>query len=510
MFFNSVQYALFLPVVFFVYYMFPKKFRYLWLLGASYYFYMCWEAKYALLIFGVTVATYAGALLIEMFHEKKRDKAAKVVLALAVAVNMCLLFYFKYTNFLINNINRLADRLGRPGFSCLDIVLPVGISFFIFQAVGYTIDVYRQEIYAEKNFFRYALFISFFPQLVAGPIERSKNLLKQLAKPVELDGENLRSGLLYILYGVWQKVLIADNIAVIVNHVYTDYMNYTGMQIALATVLFGIEIYCDFGGYSNIAIGSARLLGIRLMQNFDSPYMALNVTEFWRRWHISLTTWFRDYLYIPLGGNRKGTLRKYINTLIVFSVSGAWHGASWNFIFWGFLNGLFIICENFKHTSLPSVRRAWGDCPKPGGNRGCISACGKVPKQTDAVEKWMKRMVTYLLVDFTWLFFRADSFSTALRMIKRGCSHPGLRQAVAGTDLALFGSSRMLLVILASVAILLVAGIINERGISVADAFFQQKEWFRWGVYIFFTAMIILYGAYGEGYEQTQFIYFQF
>lgn len=369
----------------------------------------------------------------------------------------------------------------------------MGISFFIFQAAGYTIDVFRGDIHAEKNFIRYALFISFFPQLVAGPIERSQNLLSQLSKPARLDGENIRTGLAYILFGVWQKVLIADNLAVIVEKVYSGFQDCSGMQILLATALFGIEIYCDFSGYTNIAVGSARLLGIRLVQNFHSPYMAASVTGFWRRWHISLTSWFRDYLYIPLGGSRKGTIRKYCNTMLVFLASGAWHGAAWKYIFWGMLNGLFIVLED--------IRRRMKKSPEFKGNAG---------QTEDTASRWIKRAVTFFMVDFSWMFFRAPSFSSALNMIKQGILHPGIRGFLLQNDMDMFGSSHMLIILMTSIAVLLTIDAVRDKGVSLVQAFYRQKEWVRWAVYIYFIFMIILYGAYGEGYEQTEFIYFQF
>lgn len=486
MYFNSMQYAVFLLVVFIIHYILPQKVRYLWLFGASCYFYMCWDAKYIILILGVIITTFGGSLIIQKMRLFGRNKAAKVCLSAVIAVNFGLLFYFKYINFAIANMNRLLRRMGSAGISTIETVLPVGISFFVFQAVGYVADVYRGETDAERNFFRYALFVSFFPQLVAGPIERSKNLLKQLAVPAKLDGENIRAGLLYILFGVWQKVLLADNIAVIVNKVYGDYINYTGTQIFLATALFGIEIYCDFGGYTNIAIGSAKLFGIHLMQNFNAPYLATSVTDFWRRWHISLTSWFRDYLYIPLGGNRKGRTRKYKNTLIVFLISGLWHGAGWSYIFWGFFNGIYIVVENIFHKK----------------------------KAADTmIEKWIKRIGTFLLVDITWFFFRAGSISTAINMIMHACSrgHIGVRGMLIGKDMALFGSSQTLLIILLGIMILLVIGTIREKEEKgIVRLFFTQKEPVRWIIYFALIFMTIIYGAYGEGYGQTQFIYFQF
>ncbi|MCM1213714.1 MAG: MBOAT family protein [Lachnospiraceae bacterium] len=485
MYFNSMQYAMFLSIVFIIYYILPQKIKYLWLLGVSYYFYMCWNAKYALLMLSVTIITWSGAIILDKLSASNQTRFRKVCLFTVIIINFGLLFYFKYINFAITNINRLLHKIGHTEISTLEIILPVGISFFVFQATGYIIDVYRNEIYAEKKFFRYALFISFFPQLVAGPIERSKNLLKQLAIPAKLDGENIRTGLIYILFGIWQKVFLADNIARIVNKVYNDYTNFSGIQIFLATVLFGIEIYCDFGGYTNIAIGSARLLGVRLMQNFVSPYLAISVSDFWRRWHISLTSWFRDYLYIPLGGNRKGTIRKYINTLIIFLASGVWHGAGWSYIIWGTLNGMYIILENIFHK--------------------------KKNVTHNAIEKWMMRAGTFLLVDFTWLFFRAGSASSAINMIRHAFAHPGIRDMLLGNAFSLFESYQAILITLFGLMLLLVIGIFRENTHQgIVSLFFAQKEPLRWMLYLTLTLMIILYGVYGEGYEQTQFIYFQF
>lgn len=286
MYFNSMQYLIFLVLVFTVYYLLPKRVRYLWLLASSYYFYMNWSVKYTLLILGVTTITYFASLLINV--NESRVILKKTFLVISLIMCLGLLIYFKYANFIIENINSLISKTGlNYSYSALNIILPVGISFYIFQALSYVIDVYRKDITVEKNPFRYALFISFFPQLVAGPIERSKNILDQLSKPKNLSGERLREGLIYILIGIWYKVLVADNIAKIINPIFNEYQLYSGSAIAIATMLFGIQIYCDFGGYSTIAIGSAKLFGIDLMNNFSSPYLATSVPDFWKRWHIS-------------------------------------------------------------------------------------------------------------------------------------------------------------------------------------------------------------------------------
>lgn len=341
MLFNSIQFLIFFPIVILIYFVIPCKVRNYWLLIASYYFYMCWNAKYALLIFFSTVVTYLSGLFIERIKRSSRDvswklKAKKLTVALSFILNLMVLFYFKYFNFFVDILLKafryMHVELNLPTF---DILLPVGISFYTFQALSYTMDVYRDEIYAEENFFQYALFVSFFPQLVAGPIERSKNLLKQLAEPKKFNFECAKEGFILMLWGFFLKIVIADRIALFVDIVYADYKVYAGWYLIVATLLFAIQIYCDFYGYSVIAQGTAKIIGIDLMENFDAPYISTSVAEFWRKWHISLTSWFKDYLYIPLGGSKKGKLRKYLNKMIVFLISGLWHGAEFSFVIWG-------------------------------------------------------------------------------------------------------------------------------------------------------------------------------
>ena len=341
MLFNSLEFLIFFPIVVAAYFILPKKLKQFWLLIASYYFYMCWNAKYIFLIFFSTVITYGSGLLLENIktlpvEEKRRTRYKKLTVAFSFLLNLSVLCYFKYMNYFFSVIAAVFHaahiELNVPAF---DILLPVGISFYTFQALSYTMDVYRDEIYAEKNFFQYALFVSFFPQLVAGPIERSKSLLKQFARPTRFRYDAVREGLLLMMWGYFLKLVIADRCAVLVNRVYGDYTSYKGFQLIIANVLFAFQIYCDFEGYSQLAIGSAQVLGFHINENFRTPYLSTSVRDFWQRWHISLTSWFRDYLYIPLGGNRKGKLRKYFNIMIVFLVSGLWHGASWHFVAWG-------------------------------------------------------------------------------------------------------------------------------------------------------------------------------
>ncbi|MGN0348852.1 MAG: MBOAT family O-acyltransferase [Roseburia sp.] len=334
MVFNSSSFLVFFPIVVLVYFVFPPKRQWIWLLVSSYYFYLSWNIKYGVLLLTTTIITWLGGMFLEQYKGVKWIRQGCV--GICLVVDLAILGIFKYQDFVLDSIIEIANRFGVSlSFdNRLDVLLPVGISFYTFQALGYVIDVYRGEK-AEHNFFRYALFLSFFPQLVAGPIERSKNLLGQLRQTHAFDYRRVKNGLLLMLWGLFQKMIIADRVALLVNTVYNNYGNYHGIFIVIATVFFAIQIYCDFGGYSDIAIGASQVMGIDLMQNFNKPYFAVSVKDFWQRWHISLTAWLRDYLYIPLGGNRKGKVRKYINTMIVFLTSGIWHGANWTYVIWG-------------------------------------------------------------------------------------------------------------------------------------------------------------------------------
>jgi len=297
MLFNSLEFLLFFPAVCLCYYVIPYRVRYLFLLACSYFFYMCWNPQYALLMLTSTVITYASGLLIDsadkVTDEKQRIRRKKLYVALSFVSNLAILFFFKYFDFAADSVVRILSMAGiEARVPAFDVILPVGISFYTFQALSYTVDVYRKDIYAERNFLKYALFVSFFPQLVAGPIERSKNLLIQINEKHKFEFERVRSGLLLMLYGYFQKVVLAEYLAVVVDSVYNTYTERTGFQLMIATIFFAFQIYCDFGSYSNIAIGAAKVMGFRLMENFNTPYFAVSVADFWRRWHISLSTWF--------------------------------------------------------------------------------------------------------------------------------------------------------------------------------------------------------------------------
>ncbi|MBR3873399.1 MAG: MBOAT family protein [Clostridia bacterium] len=491
MLFNSVPFLIFFPVVLAVHFMLPKRARYLWLLAASYYFYMCWNPAYALLMLTSTVITWLSGQLIT--RARSVGKPGKMYVALSFVSNLAILFFFKYYQFAAES---LTAALGRFGVSwqapVVDVLLPVGISFYTFQALSYTMDVYRGDSQAEGNFLRYALFVSFFPQLVAGPIERSSNLLSQLRKEKPFDPDNFKNGALMMLWGYFQKMVIADRAAVLADHVFANYQSYAGYSLAVAVVVFAIQIYCDFGGYSAIAIGAAKILGVDLMQNFRQPYFAQSVGEFWRRWHISLSTWFRDYLYIPLGGNRKGILRKFLNLMITFLLSGLWHGANWTYVVWGGLNGLFQIAGDVKNRllrKLPVDRLI---------NRSCFSY------------RLFQRLFTFALICLTWVFFRAESISQALDFLKQMFSvhNPWI---FFDETLYTLGLSRLELgILLFSAGVLLAVDIAHEHGVSLRARLAEQNLLFRWAVYVGVIVFILIYGMYGPGFDAAQFIYFQF
>ena len=346
--FNSTDFMFFFPIVIAVYFVIPKKLRGWWLLVASYYFYMSWNASYALLIGASTIITYASGIIIHHFSEEdvnNNHNKKRIVVIVCILINLAILAIYKYGNFVIESVNSILNLLHiRVIQKKFDLLLPVGISFYTFQALGYIIDVYRGDVEVETNFPRYALFVSFFPQLVAGPIERSKNLLSQMKSIEKIKLWNARriaSGAILMVWGFFMKMVIADRVALLIDTVFDNYRMYGSTELIIAAIGFTIQIYCDFGSYSSIAIGTAKIMGFELMENFNTPYFARNIRDFWSRWHISLSSWFKDYLYIPLGGNRRGQLRKAVNIMIVFLVSGLWHGANWSFVVWGGIHGLY-------------------------------------------------------------------------------------------------------------------------------------------------------------------------
>ncbi len=504
MLFNSFSFLLFFPLVTFIYFVIPFRVRYLWLLAASYYFYMCWNPKYAVLIAASTVITFVSGLLIGRENRLMTERSGqrflqacrtrrKLWVAGSFLANLSILFFFKYFNFALDNLNLLLGTLGitamNPSF---DVVLPVGISFYTFQALSYTVDVYRNDVEVERNPAKYALFVSFFPQLVAGPIERSKNLLSQIHENHSFDYDRARSGLVLMLWGLFLKLVIADRAAIVVNQVFNHYDWYAGLYLAVAAILFAIQIYCDFGSYSLIAIGAAEVMGFKLMDNFRQPYFSTSIEEFWRRWHISLSTWFRDYLYIPLGGNRRGTLRKYFNVIVVFLASGLWHGANWTFVMWGFLHGVFQVIGQITKPA-----KLW------------ITDKLHIDRQTFSY-KLGQGIITFVLVDFCWIFFRAQTIEDAWAFLGRMFLEWNPWIFLDGTLTEMGLSAANLVVLTIAIGVMSLASVAQYKGVRIRERLLAQNLVFRWVVYLVLIFSIIVFGIYGPGYSESQFIYFQF
>ena len=494
MLFNSIDFLIFFPIVTTLYFVFPHKIRNYWLLAASYFFYMCWNPKYILLLMTSTFITYLSGIVMERIkqsdiEEDKKVKLKNWTVAASFVLNISMLFYFKYINFALDV---MSDVLGLFHISVnvptFDVILPVGISFYIFQALSYTMDVYRDEIYAEKNIFRYALFVSFFPQLVAGPIERSKNLLKQLAKPNDFDYNNARTGLLMMLWGYFIKVVMADRLAVLVDTVYNDVSAYHGMELVVANLFFTIQIYCDFMGYSIIAKGAAKYLGYNLMSNFEMPYFSTSIKEFWRRWHISLSSWLRDYLYIPLGGNRKGTARKYFNLLLTFFVSGLWHGANITFVVWGMFHGICQVIEDI-------FRMIFGKISDRIKNQAVARAW-----------KGVNIFKTFILAAIGWIFFRASNISQAIQVLKASVKLDNVSAVLTGGIYNL-GIDKMGLIMLGiAVLLLFVVSIMRENGVNPIEWISSKHFVVRYAAYWLIVVLII----FSLDLTGKEFIYFQF
>lgn len=479
MLFNSVSFLIFFPIVVLVYFAIPKKLKNYWLLVASYYFYMSWQPVYALLILFSTVTTFYCAVLIDKANKKS---VKKLCLAVNIILNIGILFYFKYFNFFVETLLAIF-----PGLSIStnnNMLAVVGISFYTFQSLGYSIDVYREKVKREKNFFTYALFVSFFPQLVAGPIERSENLLPQFHKTNKFEYKRVTDGLVLMAWGFFKKLVISDGAALIVNAVYNDVTKFTGIQLVMATILFAFQIYCDFSGYSDIAIGAANVMGYKLMKNFYHPYFAQGIADFWRRWHISLSQWFMDYIYIPLGGSRKGEIRTYINLLITFLVSGLWHGAANTFVVWGLLNGILNIL-----------------------NRIVSKILNKKPSKNPIVCV-LKSIGTFFLIDFTWIFFRANNMADAMYIVKNLFSDfsmwftPGYF-AMAMDKIGFYVNNGTVIFL----CILFMFAIELWEGKKELTERINNSIWpIRWTFYYGIIILIIFFGYFGK----SQFIYFQF
>jgi alginate O-acetyltransferase complex protein AlgI len=476
MLFNSIDFAFFFIVVTTVYFLIPHKYRWLLLLLSSCYFYMSFVPIYILILgFTIVIDYFAG-----IFLENSKGKKRKLLLIASLIANIGVLAVFKYYNFLNNNITMLLHGGGyKNPIPYLSILLPIGLSFHTFQAMSYTIEVYRGNQKAERHFGIYSLYVMFYPQLVAGPIERPQNLLHQFYEKHEFKYDRVVEGLKLMLWGLFKKLVIADRLAIYVNAVYNNSEHHNGITLSIATVFFAFQIYCDFSGYSDIAIGAAKVMGFKLMTNFNRPYLSRTIAEFWKRWHISLSTWFKDYLYIPLGGNKVYIPKYYFNLFIVFVVSGLWHGANWTYIIWGAINGVYLVFAIITHKFRDKFNR--------------ILMVDKLPK----FNRFIQIGVTFLLICFSWVFFRASSANVALSIVKKIVAFRG--------PVFIENKSMMLFSVMGIIFLLLVE--LKKEYVNNWFSLSNSPNWLIRDLYYFFLiALIILAGVFDGG----EFIYFQF
>ena len=489
MLFNSIHYLIFLPIVVGLYYIVPHKWRWLLLLVASYYFYMCWKAVYAVLLLISTGVAYGTGLGI---CRTENPRTKKVFLWSCITVLLGILFSFKYFNFASASLRGLFAELSIPlQIPISHLLLPIGISFYTFQKISYVVDVYHGKVQAEKHFGIFAVYSCFFPQLVAGPIERAQHLLPQFFGKHEFSYDRATSGLRLILWGLFKKIVVADRVAILVKAVYADPRSYPGLPLVVATVFFTIQIYCDFSGYTDIAIGSARLLGFDLMANFRQPYFSKSIPEFWHRWHISLSTWFRDYLYIPLGGNRVAKWRWYYNLFITFFISGLWHGANWTFAAWGALHGCYMVLD-----SIFGPVRDW----LRGKFKGRVAQTGF---------DWMNIALTFGLMTIAWIPFRAANFSDAWYIFTHLFSGAGHWRNLGTVAIQFRGMGLKLpYLIYAAVfaGLVFVYDAVDSRQ-GVWELLKFQPRPLRWAVHYAMLVLVLFFGHYNQA---QNFIYFQF
>lgn len=466
MIFNSFIFFLFLPISFLLYALLNKKTKAqnVWLLVCSYYFYGYWDWRFLGLIFFSTVVDFIAG---QKIQNAQKESTRKLFFYLSLATNLGLLGFFKYFNFFVESAEILLNHLGfHVNTWTLNIILPVGISFYTFQTLSYTIDIYRKRIKPTNDFIAFSAFVSFFPQLVAGPIERASHLLPQFLKPRHLSFNQLVFGSKIFLWGLFKKVVVADNLSPYVDLVFANQETYSGLVNIIAVVFFAFQIYCDFSGYSNMAIGLAKMFGFDLMQNFNTPYFATNLKAFWQKWHISLSTWFRDYVYIPLGGNRAGKTRMYLNLVITFLVSGFWHGANWTFVIWGGIHGAFFIVEGLL---LNGDRKRW-------------------------YQQLFGMAITFTVVCFAWIFFRAQDFSHAIQFIENSWSLDYVH---------VLKPYRIVVATIAITSLVLFDALKKKR---FALNIYKNSKVAQWGFYYLLIVMIVLFG----NTNSQEFIYFQF
>jgi alginate O-acetyltransferase complex protein AlgI len=479
MLFNSLQYLLFLPIVFLIYWFLNKQklqYQNLFLLLVSYYFYSCWDWRFLfLLIFSTALDYFTGIKM----HQATNKKNKSIWFWLSITVNLGFLGVFKYYNFFAISFAEALSSIGfHANFWTLQVILPIGISFYTFHGLSYVIDIYKNRIEPEKNIVSYSLFVSYFPLLVAGPIERATHLLPQIKKKRVFNYNQAVDGLRQILWGLFKKMVIADNCAEYANLIFDNPNHYNGSSLLFGAIFFAFQIYGDFSGYSDIALGTSKLFGIDLLKNFNYPYFSRDIAEFWRRWHISLSSWFRDYLYVPLGGSKGSMWLKIRNTFIIFIVSGFWHGANWTFIFWGLLNAIFI---------LPSI------ILKTNRNNLEIVAKGKI---FPTIKEGFQILITFLLTVLAWIFFRADNLHDAFHYIAK----------LFSTSIFQLPSKRPSFGILIFLMLFVFTEWIGrENDFALQKIGFKWNRMFRWILYVLIILIILIFTG-----KEQEFIYFQF
>ncbi|MBS1773187.1 MAG: MBOAT family protein [Bacteroidetes bacterium] len=480
MLFNSLQFFLFFPIVTLVYFLLPHKWRWLHLLIASCVFYMAFIPIYILVLFFTIIIDYIAGRVIEGAEGKKR----KLLLIMSLVSNIGVLAVFKYYNFFIGNINDLFGG-SEALLPLLNIALPIGLSFHTFQAMSYTIEVYRGNYKAERHLGIYALYVMFYPQLVAGPIERPQGLLKQLHEKKYFEYDNVTTGLKLMMWGLFKKVVIADRLALIVDPVYQHPQAHSAVDLLVATFFFAFQIFCDFSGYTDIAIGAARVMGFKLMKNFNRPYHAQSIADFWSRWHISLSTWFRDYVYISLGGNRVSIPRWYFNIMLVFLISGFWHGANWTFIAWGALHGIYYL----SGAVIQKTRKAIG---REANNKASL------------LRKGINIFVTFWLVTIAWVFFRANNVNDAFFILKQfPAAVHNVYSWVIGVDGIMIHKEWPAAFI--AVAFLELVHVVQAKW-NVLTLISRSPVYVRWATYYMLLLALVFFGVW----DHRQFIYFQF
>ena len=478
--FLSLPFLCFFPITALLYFLLPRRLKNGWLLLASCFFYLCAKPIYLSLLLLVILVSYGVGLALECRHKKW-------VLGLSLAGGVILLFLFKYVNFALNLAAQMLNGVGVSWQApVLELALPVGISFYLFQAMGYVLDVWRGKVPATHSFLLHALFLSFFPQVVSGPIGRAEELIPQFTCPNPFDYDRFRRGLVRFLWGAFLKMVLADRLAVLVNTVFGAPESYGVLQIMGAAVAFAFQIYCDFSAYTHMALGVADSMGFTLRENFRTPYFARSVADFWRRWHMSLTSWFRDYLYIPLGGSRRGKARKYLNVLIVFAVSGLWHGAAVTYVVWGLLNGLYQV---MGQITAPVRDKLW--------SRVGVKPCG-------ALRHGVQTLIAFILVTTAWVFFKASSLSNAWAVLN------GMFHGPAWVGLSM-GLDRWELLIAAGGLLLLLLVDLLSRKRDLPTDYLNLPRLVRWCVVWALLFSCLIFGSYGSGYAAQDFLYgFQF